>query len=555
MLTISVRDISRAVLLMVLLGLSTAGAMGQTPSWKQQAKALMAQPDLETNTVNVLAPAGDSLWLAPGFSLYLEASDQLQRVGRSELEREDNVVSSIEARTTPSDNRVWAGLAFDVGGGELGAGGFLVSDDGGTSFERRETQLDDPEDTTVLYGGVELDAEPITQQAGSTPRDLAFGPGRDTVWVAGERSGLRWINLENPPDEQEWHRAVLPPDSRTEISPSNANNYDFLVAPPLDGGRGWRNHRVFRVLVDEAGTIWAGTPEGLNRSRAGTVAGNGQRAWDRFEGGTGNALPGDFVVALAEQPRSGRNPIWVATQASFGSNQQSGVAVTEDGGDTFQDSLKGESISDIAVRDTRVYALGQRKLYATNDHENECATESPDKESSWCVVRSFPLTNDNQILPENLDLRSVAVTDTALWVGTEEGLLRLPEGKESELLDDDRSTPKWRLFRAQTPVNPESPTEEAPDVSTYAYPNPFVPSQDQFVRIAYELENPGSVEINIYDFGMNRVRTITDQKPDGQQETVWRGTNDQGLRVPTGTYFYTVDLGGRTVKGKILVAN
>ena len=92
-------------------------------------------------------------------------------------------------------------------------------------------------------------------------------------------------------------------------------------------------------------------------------------------------------------------------------------------------------------------------------------------------------------------------------------------------------------------------------MSTYAYPNPFVPSQDQFVRIAYELENPGSVEINIYDFGMNRVRTITDQKPDGQQETVWRGTNDQGLRVPTGTYFYTVDLGGRTVKGKILVAN
>ena len=546
MLTISVRDISRAVLLMVLLGLSTAGAMGQTPSWKQQAKALMAQPDLETNTVNVLAPAGDSLWLAPGFSLYLEASDQLQRVGRSELEREDNVVSSIEARTTPSDNRVWAGLAFDVGGGELGAGGFLVSDDGGTSFERRETQLDDPEDTTVLYGGVELDAEPITQQAGSTPRDLAFGPGRDTVWVAGERSGLRWINLENPPDEQEWRRAVLPPDSRTEISPSNANNYDFLVAPPLNGGRGWRNHVVFRVLVDEAGTVWAGTPEGLNRSRAGTVTGNGQRAWDRFEGGTGNALPGDFVVALAEQPRSGRNPIWVATQASLGANQQSGVAVTEDGGSTFQEVRSGEFISDIATRNSQVYAISSDSIFAIKK-------ESPGTYKQ-VSTGEFPLQNDNQVLPANLELRSLAVTATALWVGTDEGLLRLQKSREGELLIEG-NPPEWQLFRAQTPVNPESPTEEAPDVSTYAYPNPFVPSQDQFVRIAYELENPGSVEINIYDFGMNRVRTITDQKPDGQQETVWRGTNDQGLRVPTGTYFYTVDLGGRTVKGKILVAN
>jgi hypothetical protein len=547
MLTISVRDISRAVLLMVLLGLSTAGAMGQTPSWKQQAKALSELPDLQGNTVNVLTPAGDSLWLGPDFTLYLEPpdrpspADSLFQVDRSDLRSGDSFVFSIAARNANATERVWAGLAFDVGGGELGAGGFLVSDDGGTSFERRETQLDDPEDTTVLYGGVELDAEPITQQAGSTPRDLAFGPGRDTVWVAGERSGLRWINLENPPDEQEWHRAVLPPDSRTEISPSNANNYDFLVAPPLDGGRGSRNHVVFRVLVDEAGTVWAGTPEGLNRSRAGTVTGNGQRAWDRFEGGEGNPLPADFVVALAEQPRTGgRNPIWAATQPSQ-FEQRFGVAVTEDGGATFEKTLIGESISDIATRQARVYAVGSDGLYVTADQGN-----------SWRTVENFPLKDDEQILPDDTTPLTVATTDAALWMGTDEGLLRLDRSDETSLLDE---SPKWQLLRAETPVNPESPTEEAPDVSTYAYPNPFVPSQDQFVRIAYELENPGSVEINIYDFGMNRVRTITDQKPDGQQETVWRGTNDQGLRVPTGTYFYTVDLGGRTVKGKILVAN
>jgi hypothetical protein len=541
MLTVSVRDIARVILLMLLVGLSTTAAMGQTPSWKQQAKALTALPDLESNTVSVLAPAGDSLWLGPDFALYLEpndrseAADRLQRVERPELERGGNFVFSIEARNALSKKRVWAGLAFDVGGDELGAGGFLVSNDGGASFERRETQLDDSEDTTVLYGGDPLEAEPITEQAGSVPQDLAFGPGRDTVWVAGGRSGLRWTTDAGA----SWTRAVLPPDSSTSVAPSNTN--DFLVAPPLSDGRGWRNHRVFRVLVDEEGTVWAGTLEGLNRSRAGTVTGNGQRAWDRFGGGEGNPLPGAVVVALAEQPFDGqRNPIWVATQrGQF--EQRLGVAVTDDGGSTFRQTLIGESISDIATRQARVYAVGSEGLYVTADQG-----------ATWRTVEDFPLKEDEQILPDDVTPLTVATTDVALWVGTDEGLLRLDRGDEPSLLG---STPEWSLLRAKTPVNSETPTEEAPDVSTYAYPNPFVPSQDQFVRIVYELENPGAVEVNIYDFGMNRVRTITDQRPDGQQETVWRGTNDQGLRVPTGTYFYTVDLGGRTVKGKILVAN
>jgi len=225
------------------------------------------------------------------------------------------------------------------------------------------------------------------------------------------------------------------------------------------------------------------------------VTSNRQRAWDRFEGGEGNSLPADFVVALAEQPRSGgRNPVWAATQPSQ-FEQRFGVAVTKDGGTTFEKTLIGESISDIAARQARVYAVGPEGLYVTADQG-----------TSWRTVDTFPLKNDNQILPDDTTPLTVATTEAALWVGTDEGLLRLDRGEESSLLG---SSPGWALFRAET----------------------------------------------IYDFGMNRVRTITDQKPDGQQETVWRGTNDQGLRVPTGTYFYTVDLGGRTVKGKILVAN
>jgi len=54
---------------------------------------------------------------------------------------------------------------------------------------------------------------------------------------------------------------------------------------------------------------------------------------------------------------------------------------------------------------------------------------------------------------------------------------------------------------------------------------------------------------------MNRVRTLEEQEPAGQQEIVWDGTDASGLRLPTGTYLYTVEVGGTTVRGKILLSN
>jgi hypothetical protein len=102
-------------------------------------------------------------------------------------------------------------------------------------------------------------------------------------------------------------------------------------------------------------------------------------------------------------------------------------------------------------------------------------------------------------------------------------------------------------------VNPDEPTDTAPDVPTYAYPNPFSPAADDIVRIRYETESATSVEINIYDFAMNRVRTIRDDVGSGQVETTWNGIDDGGLRLPNGPYFYTVDTGSDTVRGKILL--
>ena len=537
----------RLFVCLLVLGLGVAPATGQVLS-SERLQDLQPTAGLASNTVQELAAAGDSLWIGPLLTVYVEGEEQLfqpdgQVVQDRLLDGSSVVLSLATESASGPQSTVWAGLAFDAGGGTIGADGFLVSTDGGQSFEERPVPLDDPSDTTIEYGGSTLPAVPVTQEAGSAPRDLALGRG-DTVWVAGARSGLR----RSADQGQTWSRVVLPPDTSTRIEPSQS--YDFLVAPPQDDGRGFQNYRAFSVLVDETGTVWAGTVAGLNRSTPDDVAPNGDRAWQLFRpDGTPNSLTGQIVLGLAEQPRpDGRNPIWIASlrAETGGPLQRSGLTMTPDGGETFRQPLIGEQVNGIAARRTRVYAAAESGLFVSGDQGE-----------TWRSIEDVTLADENQIIPGGITARSVAVTPSALWVGTTEGLLRLDRGQESRLLpgNSDVSPPEWELFRTQVPVNPDEPTEQVPDVKTYAYPNPFVRSRDEVVRIRYEVPEPQTVEVTIYDFGMNRVRTLREQEPAGQQEMVWDGTDASGLRLPTGTYLYTVEVGGTTARGKILLSN
>ena len=536
----------RLLVCLFVLGLWTAPASGQGPA-QERLQELRPTPTIVSNTVQELAAAGDSLWAGPLLTVYAEEEDSLFAPDGPVVQRRlldgSNVVFSLAAEAGSRDpSTVWAGLAFNAGGSSVGGGGFLVSTDGGNSFEERPAPLDNPADTTVRYGSSTLPAVPITQEGGSPPQDLALS-GEDSVWVAGSRSGLR----RSVDQGQTWSRVVLPPDTSTRIEPSAS--YDFLVAPPLEDGRGFQNYQALSVLVDETGTIWAGTLAGLNRSTPDDVGPDGDRAWRLFRpDGTPNSLNGQIVFALAEQPRpDGRNPVWMATlrAQTNESVQRSGLTVTPDGGDTFRQPLIGEQVNDVAARQDRVYAAAESGLFVSGDQG-----------TTWRSIEEVSLRDDDQVLPGGMTARAVEVTPSALWVGTTEGLLRLERTDEARLLPDDgESPPEWRLFRTRVPVNPDEPTEQVPDVETYAYPNPFIPSRDEVVRIAYEVPESQQVEVTIYDFGMNRVRTLRDQEPAGQQEMVWDGTDDSGLRLPTGTYLYTVEVGGSTARGKILVSN
>ncbi len=538
----------RLLLCCCIFGLVAASAQGQERVQKR-LKDLQPIPTIVSNTVQELAAAGDSLWIGPLLTVYVEEDGVLFTPDDPEVQERlvegDDVVLSLTADThSGAGSTVWAGLAFDAGGNSVGAGGILVSTDGGQSFEARPAPLDTPADTTVAYGEDSLSAVPVTQPAGSAPRDFALGSDRDTVWVAGSRSGLR-RSLDGG---QTWSRVVLPPDTSRRIEPSNS--YDFLVSPPLEDGRGFQNYQALSVLVDETGTVWAGTVAGLNRSTPEDLGPNGDRAWRLFRpDGTPNSLTGQLVFGLVEQPRpNGRNPIWMTTlRAGDGDTvQRSGLTMTSDGGETFRQPLIGEQVNDVAARQDRIYASAENGLFV-----------SADQGKTWRTIENVSLRDENRAFPDGMTARSVAVTPSALWVGTTEGLLRLERADESRLLPNDprADLPEWRLFRTEVPVSPEEPTEQVPDVETYAYPNPFVPSRDDVVRIAYEVREPKTVEVTIYDFGMNRVRTLREQESAGQQEMVWDGTDESGLRLPTGTYLYTVEAGDSTVRGKILLSN
>lgn len=535
------------VSILIVLGLAAGAVRGQS------LKALQPTTGVSSNTVQTLAADGDSLWVGPLLTVYVEAEAEEEQgqlffaegdaVEQRLLEGGNVVVSLATRGGTGAASSLWAGLAFEAGGGAIGAGGFLVSTNGGRSFEARPAPLDAAADTTVAYGASTLPAVPVTQEAGAYPRALAL-QGRDTVWVASGRAGLR----RSTDRGTSWARVVLPPDTSTRIVPSRS--YDFLAAPPQGDGRGFQNYRALSVLVDATGTVWAGTVAGLNRSTPSDVAPGGDRAWRLFRAEAGaRGLPGQIVSALAEQPRpNARNPVWVATlrAETDGPLQRSGLAVTPDGGATFRQALLGVQVNDVAARQGRVYAAAESGLYVS---DNQGAT--------WRTIETVSLAADQEGLLGGLTARAVEVTPSALWVGTTEGLLRLDRGEETDLLPAraDTPPPTWELFRTEVPVRPDSPTERVPRVDTYAYPNPFVPSRDGGVRIVYDVPAPQPVTVSIYDFGMNRVRVLRDEEPEGRQEMVWDGTDGSGLRLPTGTYLYTVEVGGETVRGKILLTN
>jgi hypothetical protein len=83
------------------------------------------------------------------------------------------------------------------------------------------------------------------------------------------------------------------------------------------------------------------------------------------------------------------------------------------------------------------------------------------------------------------------------------------------------------------------------------YPNPFNPT----TRIQYSLPKAGLVQISIYTLMGQKIATLVNRNMDaGQYIITWHAMNDQGRKVPSGIYFYTLESGSyRSIKKLVLL--
>lgn len=82
------------------------------------------------------------------------------------------------------------------------------------------------------------------------------------------------------------------------------------------------------------------------------------------------------------------------------------------------------------------------------------------------------------------------------------------------------------------------------------YPNPFV----QQTTIDYSLSSAGDVKIEIYNMLGQKIKTLRNTlQPAGNYSIIWDATNDKGLKVPYGNYFYQLLINGEKLTRRMSV--
>ena len=469
---------------------------------------------------------------------------------------QDAVVYALDAA---ADGRVLVGLGFNDATADSesvvpSAAGLAVSDDGGQTWRARRAPLDQPTDTTVVYGASTLPAVPLFAPGDSPPYGVALDTlGSPALYSANGLAGLR----ASVDDGRTWTRVVLPPDTARTLRPDAPAQ--FVVAPagtciaaceteqPVISQFGF-NFIAYAVHVDEAGDVWAGTLAGLNRS-SDLDPTTGDGSWVRYDTDAARPSPvGGFCTRIVSREIAGaRDEVWAACWPSGrpaelapnAEDERFGVTVwrgddPDTGAPLFETVLLGERVYDLAFRGETAYAAGQNALFVSDDGGRE-----------WRGLRVFRGADGRPLsLRPGAAVLSVAVQGGALWAGTADGLLRST---------DDGVT--WELFRADVPpAGDAADPERFPAAEAVAYPNPFSPRNDRLARVRVDLATAGDVRLRVFDFEMRLVREIAAPgRPAGANEILWDGTDSGGTRVANGAYLYVVDAGGQRARGKLLV--
>ncbi|MGA7160570.1 MAG: FlgD immunoglobulin-like domain containing protein [Bacteroidota bacterium] len=422
------------------------------------------------------------------------------------------------------NSEVWVATAHDttVDGSSLQVGsGLRYSSDWGETWSIIPQPRDYQNIDTLIYGTNRLLALGVTTNVNNITFDIAATDS--AVWIVSYAGMAR----KSTDKGKTWQVVIIPPDNLDKISPTDSLSFDVSPVSGSFGLTGNLNHRAFSAYAENWSTIWIGTAGGINRTT------DGGQSWVKYDH-TNEASPisGNFVVALHQQNFAGHAIMWAATINADGPTEQRGVSFSADSGQTWKTTLIGEFCHNIGFKDSIIYAVTDDGIY-----------RSADIGTTWSQPGTIYDNSTNQQIAFQSQFYAVDVLGENVWFGGGDGAA-YTEDDTVHLFGSS-----WHILHAAQPLSSNQ--------STYAYPNPFSPT-NEIVRLHYSVDkSTASVTIRIFDFGMNLVRTvISDANRNGiaEHDEVWDGKNDKGRQVSNGPYFYQVVIGNeKPIWGKILV--
>lgn len=82
------------------------------------------------------------------------------------------------------------------------------------------------------------------------------------------------------------------------------------------------------------------------------------------------------------------------------------------------------------------------------------------------------------------------------------------------------------------------------------YPNPLYPT----TKIAYRITKAGHVKLTVYNMLGQKVATLVDAKQTaGTYRVKWAGSDEMNTPVPSGIYFYKLEVGSQSITRKMLL--
>ncbi len=403
--------------------------------------------------------------------------------------------------------------------------GLLYSKDNGNSWKIIPQPKDSLSDSVVVYGNNRLRALPITVDISNITYDIALT--NNTVWIASFAGGLR----KSTDWGKTWQRVVLPPDYLDAIKPTDTLNFILEPVSGAFGNENNLNHRVFSIATDGNNLIYVGTAGGINKSTDEGIS------WVKFNHqNQQRSISGNFIPALGLD--TSNNSIWAATWRAEGSGEFDAVSRSTDGGKTWEIFLQGEKAHNFTF--ANIY--GANNVFCPTDNG---IFRSNDGGNSWLLPGIIKDKTNNSTLTTNI-FYSAGVHPYNnwiydIWLGSDNGLVLLKETGMTWQGD-------WKIFLA---------SQSKENNVTFAFPNPFQPGID-LLKIKYFLTKTSQkVTLQIFDFGMNLVRTILQnatRNGTGEHIENWDGTDYKGSVVPNGVYFYRITLDSdKQYFGKIIV--